>query len=105
MAEPHHPQQNPAENRIGTVKQHVRKIMDQTGADSYLWFYGMLYVVYLLNRVVTTVLHGRTPYEMALGVTPDISCLLQFAFYEPVYYLEDTESFPSTCEKLGHWYC
>ena len=49
--EPHHPQQNPAKARIGEVKKYTTKIMDRTGAPNYLWFFCMLYVVYLLNRV------------------------------------------------------
>jgi hypothetical protein len=86
--EPHHPQQNPAEGRIGVVKGYTSRIMDRTGAPSYTWFFCMMYVVFLLNRIAVEGLNWRTPIEVALGDTPDISALLQFSFYEPVYYLD-----------------
>jgi hypothetical protein len=101
--EPHHPQQNPAERRIGEVKKYAEKIMDRTGAPAYLWLFCMLYITYLLNRTAVEQLGWRTPYEKCFGETPDISGLLQFAFYEPVYYLDPNVSYPDTKEKLGHF--
>ena len=102
--EPYHPQQNPAEARIGEVKKYTLKIMDRTGAPNNLWFYCMLYVVYLLNRVAMESLGWRTPMELALGGTPDLSALLQFRFYEPVYYHDPIgNKFPDTKEKIGHF--
>ena len=43
------------------------------------------------------------PLQVLDGVTPDISPLLQFDFYDPVYYYKmDEASFPSdSTEKLG----
>jgi hypothetical protein len=102
--EPYHPQQNPAEARIGEVKKYVLKIMDRTGAPNRLWFFCMLYVVYLLNRVAMDSLDWRTPMEVALGETPDISALLQFRFYEPIYYHDPVNNkFPDTQEKIGYF--
>ena len=101
--EPHHPQQNPAERRIGEIKKYAEKILDCTGAPSYLWLFCMLYVTFLLNRTAMAVIDWRTPHERCLGETPDISALLQFAFYEPVYYLDPDVSFPDTKEKIGHF--
>jgi len=102
--EPHHPQQDPAEARIGEIKKYTSKIMDRTGAPIYLWFFCMLYVVYLLNQVAMETLHWCTPVEVALGNTPDLSSLLQFTFYKPVYYLDLIEhKFPDTKEKIGHF--
>jgi hypothetical protein len=46
------------------------------------------------------VLDGRTPYEAVLGHTPDISSLATFNFYEPVWYIEQTEDFPNPKRKL-----
>ncbi len=37
----------------------------------------------------------RTPTEWLLGYTPDITVLLQFYFYEPVYYQELDGKFPA----------
>ena len=101
--EPHHPQQNPAERRIQDVKRLSLKIMDRTGAPNYLWLWCMLYVVYLLNHTVVANLNWRTPHKMALGNTPDISALMHFAFYKPVYYYNDGTSYPDTKECIGHF--
>ena len=101
--EPNHPNQNPAERRIQDVKKFSQKIMDRTGAPSYLWLFSMLYVVYLFNRCAMETLAWRTPHEMALGETPDLSALLQFSFYEPVYYFDEEASYPETKEKFGHF--
>ena len=48
-------------------------------------------------------LGGRTPIEWMLGHTPNISVLLQFQFWEPVYYHKyDDGKFPSEItEELG----
>jgi hypothetical protein len=57
----------------------------------------------LLNRCAMANLEWRTPFEKALGQTPDLSALLLFSFYEPVYYLDEGASYPETKEKLGHF--
>jgi hypothetical protein len=62
----------------------------------------MLYVVYLLNHTATESLDWRTPIERCIGITPDISPLLQFAFYEQVYF-KTPGSFPDVNEELG-WF-
>ena len=36
--EPHHPWQNPAERKIGTVKNAVNRLMDRTNTPANLWF-------------------------------------------------------------------
>ena len=47
--EPYHPNQNPAERRIQTVKARTRAILDATGAPSSVWIYAVHYVTDLLN--------------------------------------------------------
>jgi transposase InsO family protein len=84
--EPHHPQQNPAERQIQDVKRQVNLIMDRVGCPDMLWLLATKYVVYLLNRTATKSLEWKTPIEQAFGDTPDISNLLQFSFWELVYY-------------------
>jgi hypothetical protein len=41
---------------------------------------------------------------MRWGETPDISPLLSFTWYQPVYYLESSETFPSTRELVAARY-
>ena len=44
-----------------------------------------------------------TPFQARFGRVPDISDLLAFRFWEPVYYLDPEESFPHSKEKKGYW--
>jgi len=102
--EPNHPWQNPAETQIiGNAKSFVRFLLDRTGAPPFLWLYALQYFAYIHNRTSNDLLDGQTPYFVRWGETPDISPLLSFTWYEPVYYLESTETFPSTRERLGYW--
>ena len=53
-------------------------------------------------------LDGLPPLQVMTGQTPDISFLLHFSFWEPVYYRvnpnEPSSNFPSTSnEKKGYW--
>ena len=41
--EPHHPHQNPAENRIGTVKLVANRVMDRSGCPSNLWLRAFIF--------------------------------------------------------------
>ena len=96
------PNQNPAERRIQDVKRNTSRIMDRTGAPSYLWFLCMVYVVTLLNMTACEALNWQTPNFVGLDKVDDISPLLQYTFYEPVYYATN-ESFPKAQDELGHW--
>ena len=44
-----------------------------------------------------------TPIEMAFGLTPDISALIQFSFFQPIYFLDGTQPFPSSKELPGRF--
>ena len=100
--EPHHPTQNPAERRIQDVKRTSAKILDRTGAPGYTWFFCMHYTVMLLNYTALESIGWITPHQSCFGTTPDISALLQYRFYEPIYY-SDKEAFPTSSERRGHW--
>ena len=95
QTEPHHPNQNPTEQRIQEVKKLVNWILDHTGAPECLWHLCLVYLYYLLNRLLHKQLKDRTPYKKAIGETPDILVLLQFHFYQLIFYYNKTESFPS----------
>ena len=104
--EPYHPHQNPVERRIQEIKKVTLAILDHTSAPANLWALATKYAIVLLNHTANASIGGITPIERAFGITPDISSLLQYAFYEPVYYLDtisNTSSFPSTKEKLGRF--
>ena len=38
-----------------------------------------------------------------MGDTPDISSLLPFDFYDPIWYYDETSSFPEPKRKTGRW--
>src|SRR5688500_15443933 len=43
------------------------------------------------------------PLQYKTGVTPDISVLLQFTFWQPILYLDHEEVWPSSKERAGRW--
>ena len=103
QSEAYQQNQNFAENRIGYVKATVNILLDRTGSPANLWYLCMQYVVYCLNRLAHEPLKDRTPMEVAFGETPDISALLVFMWYQPVYYMKHTAKFPESKEGTGRF--
>ena len=63
-----------------------------------------IYVCFLLNWLACQSLGWCTPLEALNGTTPDISPLLHFSFWDPVYYKLDDSNFPSeSTEGHGQW--
>ena len=77
--------------------------MDRTGTPARLWLLALKYAFYILNRIAHKTLEEKTPMEIAGGVTPDISRLLIFVWYEPVLYHVHEMSFPKSKEKYGYF--
>ena len=84
QSEPYHQNQNPAEWQYRTIKAWTNTIMDRTGAPAHYWLLTLQYVCYILNHISTASLHGQVPLQVLYGVTPDISILLLYTFYQPV---------------------
>ncbi len=104
QSEPHYQHQNPAERRYQDVKRTTNRVLDRTGAPPELWLLAMQYVCYVLNHCSCPSLDGKVPLTVLYGTTPDISALLQFTFYEKVYYKTVETSFPSESpEEVGHF--
>jgi hypothetical protein len=62
-----------------------------------------MYVCFLLNNTWCEAIDD-IPIRMSTGSTNDISPLLCFQFWEPVYYKLDDSDFPSDSrEKCGHF--
>jgi hypothetical protein len=96
-SEPHQQHQNYAENCYQTVKTMGNTIL----APSYTWLLCLAYVCFILNFTVSSALNGGVPIQRATGFTNDISPLLRFRFWEPVYY---NSTFPSKSrEQLGRF--
>ena len=102
QSEPHHEHQNPCKKRY---------CFRQISAPASTWLLALLYVTYILNHLSTRSLDGQTPLSVLTGQTTDISALLLFFFWEPVYFptgdsLSYTHKpgFPSdTTERLGRF--
>jgi hypothetical protein len=105
QCKPHHQHQNYPERRIEDVKKMVNTIMDCTNTPPEYWLLCLFYVTYLLNHLAVESLNWRTLLQVAHGQRPDISALLLFRWFEPVYYYNpDHASFPSASrEKTGRW--
>ena len=59
---------------------------------------------YPLNHISCESLKGPIPLTKLYGVTPDISILMMYTFYQSVYYASNNQSFPSTSEeKHAFW--
>jgi Reverse transcriptase (RNA-dependent DNA polymerase) len=103
QCEPYHQHQNYAERRIQEVKKLSNQLMDRTNTSPHLWLLCVNYSIYLLNRLATASLDWKTPIEAATGQQPDISALLAFRWYEPVYFRAPLkQSFPSSSlERTG----
>ena len=64
----------------------------------------MSYMCYLLNHISCESLKGQIPLTKLYVVTPDISILMIYTFYQSVYYASHNQYFPSTSEeKHAFW--
>ena len=104
QSEPHHQHQNFAERRIQQLKTLVNIIMDCVGAPPHTWFLCLQYVTFLLNSTYSAQLKS-TPLTALTGSTNDISMLLYFYFWQPVYFRHgESVAFPSESkESHGHF--
>ena len=85
-SEPYHQQQNIAEQCYGVVKSYINTLMNLTGAPAHYWLLCIVYVCSFLNVTASPALDGITPLQALTGQVPDISHILYFSFWEPVYY-------------------
>ena len=98
-SEPYHQNQNPSEWHYRTIKAWTNTIHNRSGAPASCWLLCMSYACYILNHISCKSLNGQIPLTKLYGVTPDISILMMYAFYQSVYYTSHNQSFPSTSEE------
>ena len=102
QSEPYNKNQNFAERVWQDVQRRVNNLLNHSGAPDECWLLALQYIAFSTNHVAIERLGWRCPIEWLLGSTPDISVLLRFIFYEPVYYaINDDE--PDSGEKLGRF--
>ena len=79
-------------------------MMNRTGSPANCWLLCLIYVCYLLNNISCAALDGKIPLFVLTGITPDISTILLFTFYQPVFYATYDQNFPSESgERAGYW--
>ena len=108
QSEPYHQHQNKAENYSGLAKLYTNTVMNTSGCPACCWLLCLQYICVVLNHLASPTLQGICPVQALEGTTPDISFLLHFSFYEPVYYRIDSSepdlNFPSSSnEQKGYW--
>ena len=108
QSEPYHQHQNKAENRFGLAKRYTNTVMNTSGCPAYCWLLCLQYICVVLNHLASPTLQGICPIQALQGTTPNVSFMLHFSFYEPVYYRIDSSepdlNFPSSSnEKKGYW--
>ena len=78
--------------------------MNRSGAPANCWLLCLIYVCYLLNHIACTALDGKIPLFVLTSITPDISIILLFTFYQPVFYVTYDQNFLSESEeRAGYW--
>ena len=92
--EPYSPWQNSAELAGGIIKRKVRRIMRTTNTPLVLWDFCWEYCseVKSLTASKHINLNKRTPYEIVLGYSPDISELVLFRWYQWVWYYDPIDN-------------
>jgi len=98
------PWQNRTEVEIRELKRHARRLMSRSRPPLQLWDFCCQYTVELRNRIARPLpqLHGRTPYEVLTGNTPDISEFLEFSWFQPVWHYEPS-AFPEQNRYIARW--
>ena len=79
-------------------------LLDRTGAPSSLWLLALTYVCMIVNHTANASIGHAIPMQVLTGVTPDISSLLQFDWYEPVYYKMEESHFPSMSNEQSRYF-
>ena len=60
--------------------------------------------LYILNHLSCEALAGNVPLRMLYGVSPDISIIHLYTFYQPVFYATHNQSYPSVSEeRAARW--
>ena len=108
QSEPYHQHQNKAENRFGLAQRYTNTIMNTSGCPAFCWLLCLQYICVELNCLASPTLQGICPVQALQGTSPDVSFMLHFSFYEPVYYRIDSSepdlNIPSSSnEKKGFW--
>jgi hypothetical protein len=103
--EPHTPKQNRAEREIQEVTKNGDRLMSRFQIPRCFWDHVYKYYADLRNHLAIPrdILRGRTPLEMALSDTPDISEFITFHLYQPVWFHQPPAKYPESKSIVGRW--
>jgi len=103
--EPYSPWQNRAEGGIRELKRHVHRKMKTNKVPTRLWDFCCKWSCDIRNKTSSNhfQLEGRTPFEALMGTTPNISSLIDFDFYQPVWYYDQLAEFPEPKRHAARW--
>ena len=88
------------QNHQGMNQHHPQQIWSTCQLLATLHELCMLH----LNHLSCKSVNGQVPLTKLYGVTPDISILIMYTFYQSVYYASHNQSFPSTSvENHAFW--
>ena len=99
QSEPHQQQQNAAERQYQDAKCIANTLLDHTGAPPMPWLLALMHACLILNLTANASIGYAISLQLLTGVTPDISPILQFDWYEPVYFKTEESHFPSMSKK------
>jgi hypothetical protein len=98
--EPHTQRHNLAEAGVRELKRKYKKLKRKTNSPKAVWDHLLMYASLILSHTARdiTELEGQVPQTLMTGDTSDISKLVEFEWYEWVWFSPSTERLP---EKLG----
>jgi hypothetical protein len=101
--EPHTPWHKKAELEIGEEKARYCRIVHRAQSPQALWDHGFEHTDEIRQNLERKSLGWHTPLEVLTGDTPDISDLLDFGYYDWVWYWDPTSpSQPGRCLGRDH---
>ena len=89
----YHQNQNPAEWRYRTIKDWTNTVKNRSGALANCW------LLCLLKPIACAALDGKIPLFVITGITSDISVILLFTFYQPMFSATHDQHFASESEE------
>jgi hypothetical protein len=97
LTEPYSPWQNRTERSTWELKSHIQKKIKARNVPSKPWDFCCKWSCNVCSKTSSNnyILEGSTPYEAVTGNTPDISSLIDYDFYEPIWY-HDEGTIPQT---------
>ena len=102
FTEAHHPNENLAERRGGSLKAATVHLLRITGCPLPYWCFALEYVCLLRTVLARRSLGWLTPHEVHWGDRPDIS-VFRFCFWQPIWYYQPRQSFPKTKMLKGRF--